>query len=408
MMLLFKMAIRNVLRQRRRTVLTTLSMAVGYALLSISLSIGDGSYNLIIEQFTNNITGHVQIHHPGYLERPSLNALIRQPESIMGEITRLFPKAKVASRIKGGGLAYSSKRVIPVPIIGVDPEMENVVTKLKQKVKQGSYFSKIPQGMEAALVGHKIATTLKLTVGSELILISGGADGSIANDIFYISGIVGDADSFSGNQVFLSLQSARRFFSIRSAVHELIINLNDFKNSRQAAHTLTQQGKFPEGLDISPWQDVEKEFYRSMEADKQGNNVSIAIIVIMVGIGVLNAILMSILERMREYGLLRAIGVRPSNIMVLVLAESTVLSVMGCVLGFILALPVNYWFQVKGIVLQHPIEVGGMLFDRIIGEISNNSMLFPGIVIMITAIVVSLFPAIKAASVTPIEVLDNV
>ena len=144
-----------------------------------------------------------------------------------------------------------------------------------------------------------------------------------------------------------------------------------------------------------------------MEADKQGNNVTMLIIMFMVGVSVLNTVLMSVFERMREYGLLRAIGVKPNRIISLVLLESSILSALGCIGGFFLALPVNYWFQEVGVPLTPPFELGGMLFDRITGEISLYTMLFPSALVFTTAVLVSLLPALRAARVSPIEVLAH-
>lgn len=405
-MLLVKMALRNVLRQRRRSFLTLLSMAVGYALLSITLSVAEGSYNLIIEKFTSNITGHVQVHRQGYLERPSLYKTISQPQDLLQQLQQQAPGSLGTMRIKGGALAYGQNRVVPIALIGIDPKGEDAVTQISSKVVVGHFIDDgVP--LDEVLLGAKIADVLKLSVGDDLVLISSGADGSIANGVYRIRGIVGQKDSYLGNLAILSLKGAREFFSMGIEAHEIILRLHHFKEARSLAKIL-KTNLNPPDLSIDPWQEVEKEFYQSMEADKQGNHISIFIIVIMVGIGVLNTVLMAVLERMREYGLLRAIGARPGSILGLVLLESSWLSGFGIALGLALCLPINYWFQEYGIIMDHPIEIGGMAFDRILGEISYYSMFFPGIIIFLTAVLVSLFPAIKAASASPIQVINSI
>ncbi len=405
---LLKMALRNIFRQKQRTIITVLSMLFGYALLSVSLSVGEGSYNVIIRQFTDNNTGHIQIHHQDYLNKPSINRDIKKPEDIYNQINQTFPKARISSRIKGSALAYGKKRVLPVPVVGIQPNAENQVTQLAKKVKEGHYFpNSSNQELAPALVGKKLAGQLQLGIGDELVLISSGADGSIANDVYQVSGIVGSEESMAGNQVYLNLQDARNFFSMPSSVHEIIIALTDYTQARQGAVLLQNATDTLKNLAVDPWQSVEKDFYRSMEADKQGNNVTMLIIMFMVGVSVLNTVLMSVFERMREYGLLRAIGVKPNRIISLVLLESSILSALGCIGGFFLALPVNYWFQEVGVPLTPPFELGGMLFDRITGEISLYTMLFPSALVFTTAVLVSLLPALRAARVSPIEVLAH-
>ena len=402
------MALRNVLRQRRRSFITICSMAIGFALLSISLSISEGSYNVIIKQFTENITGHIQIHTEHYLDRPSLNSKIKSPEKIVTIIEKNLDNPIVASRIKGGALAYGVKRVLPAAVIGVQVEREDKLSSLSRKVKKGLYFSNVAEENHyEALLGSKLANNLKIKVGDDLVLIATGADGSIANDLFQVKGIVGSLDSMEANNIYLSEGGAKRFFSIYNAAHEIVILLPNHNDIYSAKDTLIRSLQEQPKLAVNTWQEVEKQFYQSMVADKKGNNVTSFIIILMVAIGVLNTVLMSVLERMHEYGLLRAIGVRPSNIISLVLSESSLLATLSCFLGSAISLPVNYWFAIEGIELEHSIEVGGMAFNRIVGEVSAQGTIVPFIVVFFTTILVSIFPAIKAASVPPTEALER-
>ena len=239
------------------------------------------------------------------------------------------------------------------------------------------------------------------------MLISTGADGSIANDVFTVQGLIGSKDSLEGRNIYLSLEDAQSFFSVYGSVHEISILLDQESKTDDIVQKLRSNLKGQSKLEVHSWQEVEKAFYQSMEADKQGNNVSLFIIILMVSIGVLNTVLMSVLERIKEYGLLRAIGVRPKNIISLVLMETGILASLSCLIGASLAIPINYWFKNVGITLSHPIEIGGMSFTKLLGDLSAQTILIPALVVVLSAILVSLYPALKAATVSPTAALQK-
>ncbi len=408
-MLVFKLAFRNVLRHRRRSLLTLLSMSGGYILLTLSLSMSEGSYNDIIDLFTRDHTGHVQVHQSNYLDRPSLYKTINDAEQLMAELDTKAHVVGVAPRIYGPSLAYGKNKSSPANVIGIDPHRESITTTLAEKVKQGGYLSESMSGdgYFSAMIGQTLAQNLKLVPGDELVLISQGADGSIANDIFIISAIVGTAQSHERLNVYLSLGAMRQFLSMGDQVHELAITLSHQSQAQQFAVELNQRWS-ASGLRVSPWQSVEKTFYNSMQADKEGNYVSMGIIILIVSIGVLNTVLMSTMERSREFGVLKAIGTRPLGVFRLILLESLMLALASCVLGFLIALPINYWFEQVGIPLSQGVDMGGVMFDHLSGEISSLTMGLPALVVVTSTVLVSLIPGVRAARISPLEALNSV
>ena len=138
-----------------------------------------------------------------------------------------------------------------------------------------------------------------------------------------------------------------------------------------------------------------------MQADREGNLVMLVIIGIIVFIGVLNTVLMSVLERSREFGVLKAMGSRPSKIVSMITLEVTMLSAMSIVLGLALAIPLTYWFSTAGIELPEPVDVGGIKMSRMTGLLTPTVFIIPMIGIFFAAIVVSIFPGLRAANVTP-------
>jgi ABC-type lipoprotein release transport system permease subunit len=242
------------------------------------------------------------------------------------------------------------------------------------------------------------------------VLISQGIDGSIANDIFEVIAIVGDATSYERMNVYVSLSAMREFLSMQGGnnqVHELAISLSNQNEARIFA-TQTQAELENKSLRVEPWQVVESSFYNSMQADKKGSYVSMAIIIFIVSIGVLNTILMGTLERTREFGVLKAVGTRPLSVFTLIMLESFLLAIISCLIGLLLALPVCFWLASSGISMPEPIDMGGIIFDTMLGEVSWFVVLLPSIVVISSTLIVSFIPAIRAANISPLKALQAV
>ncbi|WP_246034128.1 ABC transporter permease [Thalassotalea mangrovi] len=402
--MLLKLALRNIFRNRRRSLLTLLSMSGGYFLLATMLSMSEGSYSHIINLFTQDHTGHVQVHHSDYLSRPSPYKTIDNLSLLLEQISQQDDVTSASPRIYAPALAFANDKTFPVQVIGIDPHLEARTTLLAQKVTQGSWLenSMTGQGLFTAMIGSSLAKNLHLGVGDELILISQGIDGSIANDIFSISAIVGTAESYERNNVYLSLLGANEFLSTNNQAHEIAIAL---ENQSQARHFAANIDLPPE-LTAAPWQKIEESFYKSMQVDKKGNYISLAVIMFLVSIGVLNTVLMGTMERTREFGVLKAIGTRSELVFMLILLESALLAIASCIVGLLLALlPITYLSR-TGLLLPEPIDIGGVQFQVMLGEFSAFVLLLPAITVIASTVLVSLFPAYRAATTVPVQAMQ--
>ncbi|NKB33258.1 MAG: FtsX-like permease family protein [Pseudomonadales bacterium] len=405
-MLLFKLAFRNIFRQRRRSLLTAMSLIGGYVLCVFSFSMSEGSYNNAITFFTQDHTGHIQIHKEDYLLRPKIHKTIEAPEELSAMLDANEEIASHTLRIFAPSIAYSDTDNTPAQVIGVDLDRERTTSTLAAKISEGSYInSEIDgEGYYSAMIGAGIANNLNIGLGDELILISQGADGSIANDIYMVGAIVGDRDSGDRATVFLPLATAQEFLSMYDAVHEVSILLEDDGRARAEAEAL--QELLPD-LSVDPWQVVEATFYQSMQTDKQGNAVFMGIIIFIVFVGVMNTVLMSVLERTREFGVLKAIGSRPAKLTLLITLETTVLALISVLIGLLLATPLILWFTYAGFALPEPIDVGGVLMSHMTGELSLFVFGTPLLLVLGFAIVISIPAGIRAALNSPTEAMRS-
>lgn len=399
-MLTLKLAYRNIFRQKRRSLLTAISMSFGYMLFVITLSMVEGSWSNIVDIFTLDHTGHIQIHNGDYAKRPKIHKTIRDRSSVESVLVDHSEVASWAPRVYSPALAYGTKKTTPAQIFGIEPKLEPTVTRILQKVSAGSFFSASPNsdGYFSAMVGAGLARTLNIVVGDEIVLIANGADGSIANDIFIITGIVGNVTSFDRKGIYLPLTVAQEFLSLGSDVHEYsILALDKHKNEALAVQL---QAQIP-SVKVSPWQEIQATFYKTMQADKDGNMFVVGLIVFIVFIGVLNTVLMSVLERTREFGVLKSIGSRPGDLVRLVFLETVMLAALSVFVGFLLILPLIYWFTDVGLTMGVAVEIGGVEFDTMKGELSAFVMLMPMAFILITAGLISIPPGLRAARIMP-------
>lgn len=380
--------------------MTALSMAGGYMLFVFSMSLLEGSWSNVVDIFTLDHTGHIQVHKDDYAKRPKIHKTIENPAAVETTLKNHEDVTGWAPRVYSSALAYGGNKTSIARIFGIDPELEPTVTRILQKVSAGQYFSAQPNadGYFPAMIGRGLANSLRLDVGDEIVLISSGADGSIANDIFIITAIIGNTTSFDRLGVFLPLTVAQEFLSIGGEVHEFALLARNKHDNEQLAVEL--QSLMP-SLNVSPWQQIEATFYRTMQSDKQGNYFTMALIVFIVFIGVLNTVLMSVLERTKEFGVLKSIGCRPSELVKLIFIETVMLASISISVGLALILPVIVWFTEVGIKLDISVDMGGVVFDTMKGDLSAYVVFMPMGFMLLTAALISLPPGLRAARILP-------
>jgi putative ABC transport system permease protein len=402
-MLIFRIAWRNIFRQKRRTILTVLTMFGGFTLSAISIGWADGTYNRIIDMFTRNRLGHIQIHAKGYLDRPSLYKRIENYQKLGQTIQALKGVEAWTPRLFSAGLASVGDRSAGVRIIGIDPERESVTTRFERKIIQGTSFSKEPS--HQAILGKGLARTLQAETGDEIVIVSQGADGSIANDLYTIVGTIESGDPAMDQSAFyLHLKDAQDLLVLDETIHEIAVVVSKLGQVSAVTEEIRQAVNDPR-LAVAPWQEFAKSFYVAMQADKQGNWIMLFIVVLIVAIGVLNTVLMTVLERTREYGVLRAVGTRQMQVFRLVIYEVALMALIGLVIGFGLSLILNHQLSLHGIPMPHAFRYGGMEFTHYYSEVNARSFYIPAITVLLSAMFVSIFPAIRAARIPPARAL---
>jgi len=401
--MLLKLAFRNTLRQKRRTIFTLLTMFGGFTLASISIGWSDGSYSRIINMFTRNRLGHIQIHAQGYLDKPSLYKTIDNYQAIGRKIESIPGVLTWTPRFLAAGLASLGNETSAVQIVGIDPLRENEATYFNKKIFKGRSFSSQPA--HEAILGKGLAEVLQAKVGDEIIIVSQAADGSIANDIFRVVGLADSGNQMADRTAFyLHLTEAQELFVQPGKIHEIAIIVNKLSHVGKITKKITKI-LADNSLDVQPWQEFAKSFYQAMKADVEGMWVMLLVILLIVAVGVLNTVLMSILERTREYGVLKALGTRPRYIFWQIVLEVNLMALVSIILGSGLSLIINHLLSIHGIQLPTSFTYGGIEFKALYSAITARSLYIPAITVVLSATVVSLFPALRAARISPAKAM---
>ena len=404
MTLTLRMALRNVLRNRRRSLLTGLMMAGGFTLFSATLGISGGTYGSIIDMFTRSRTGHAQVHAAGYLDRPSLHKTF-DPAREAKALDGLPEVAAWAPRVYAPSLAFAGSKTVGAQIMGIDPARERRAMRLETQLSSGTFVSDAPSA--GVVVSARLAAALGLKAGDEFSLIGQGADGSIANDNFRVAGVLSATESaFEGPWCLMHIDKAREFLAFGNRAHEIALVFTDYRDAREDAALVAAALASPE-LDVQPWQVTEKEFYQAMLLDKKGGDITNYVIMLIVAIGVLNTVLMAVLERTREYGVLKALGTRPAAVFLLIMAEVLILTLISCAAGALGALALNHYLATHGIPIPNPVSYGGMKFTVMLSAVTLETFTRPAWTVLAAALAVGVFPALKAARITPVKALSS-
>ncbi|HEX9902424.1 MAG TPA: ABC transporter permease [Acidobacteriota bacterium] len=398
-MLMLRLAFRNIFRQKRRSLLTFLTILFGFVLSSLVIGMTFGTFNGVVNTFTRTNLGHIQIHEKDYLDRPALYRTVDDIPRISRLLGSLPEVEAWAPRCYAAGLASLGDRTSGVQVIGIDPERENGASRFNKKIKEGRLFR--PDSYREVILGTGLAKYLKARLGDEVVIVSQAADGSIANDAYRLVGLL-ESGSVESDRVafYMPIKSAQELFALDGRAHEIIIVARRLDQVDALAGRITAGLQNP-GLSAQTWKEYARSFYQYMMRDRRSHRTMTYIILMIVAIGVLNTILMSVLERRREYGLLKAVGTKPRHIFALILLEANILALLAVAAGSVLALALNGYLAVHGFRYAQEFTFGGMQLSRAYSAVNVDTFAIPAATVLVFTSLVAFFPAWKASRLDP-------
>ncbi|MDQ1769964.1 FtsX-like permease family protein [Labilibaculum sp. A4] len=330
-----KLAWRNLWRNRRRTLITVASIFFGVMLSAYMTSMQEGSYTKMVDIVVKFYSGYMQVHHEDYWENKSINNSFEYNQELADELLANKDVEFVFPRLESFGLASSKELTKGAMIFGIDPLGENQLTKIADKVRSGKYLEAEDEGV---LMGAGLAKYLQLGVNDTLVIISQGYHGVSAAEKFPVRGIIKHVSpELNKTIVYMSLAKCQEFFSAENRLTSLVINVADNDVMKRAFHDLKKKMKAP--YSIMSWEEMQPEVVQQIESDRAGGIIMKAILYIVIAFGILGTIMMMIMERRREFGVMVAIGMRKGKLASVIFFETLFIGLLGILSGLLVSYP---------------------------------------------------------------------
>jgi putative ABC transport system permease protein len=413
---LVKISWRNLWRNPRGTLLTAVALGLGLALLLISLGLLDGGHEQTIADGVRLGPGHVVIQAKGYQDTGSDDLLL--PARMVSTIEEFLQTASmkrvvqgVSPRLLAGGLLSSSANAANVRMMGVIPQDERAVSLIPQRMVQGTYLSgDKPSGV---VIGAELARKLEVKTGSKVVLMTqalqqpgaetrNGAGDEMQSTLLRVTGVFRTGlQTIDANIIQLPLAAARTLLGVRDGqVTQVALLLEQEGDSPLVARTLREQ-LTGAPVEVLTWKESLPMLSRILGLDDAFNYIMNGVILAMVGLGILNTILMRVLERRYEFGVCKALGLLPRQLAAMIIGESLALTAISLALGLALGLSVHHYFASSGLDLRWVFKTGlpaDLVFDPILySRLSLNRIVWSVSIVLVMATSISFYPAFKAA-----------
>ncbi len=401
---ILSVALRNVLRSRRRSLITTGAMAFAGMIMIFYASFLEGFLHSMERNAVGMDLGDIQIHAVGYREDPDLYKRIEKAADLMNQLRA--QDFRVSARLYGFGLAAAGSASSGVWLRGVDLRNESTVTQIHKHTLSGTWLEGTdPKGV---VIGRKLARTLDVKVGDDLVIVSQATDGSIANDLYTVRGIlksIGEEVDRSG--LFMVDRTFRDLMVLPEGVHEIAIMRQD--RTADLQHAARQVTALSTGLSVMDWQELQPVLARVLDITDASLFIMLLIAYTAIAMVVLNAMLMSVFERIRELGVMKAIGLSPWQVAALIFTEAMIQAAAACVLSIAFGVPFSLYYQTHGIDLSARAStgtLGGVALDPVLyTRVTPESVVTPLLFLLGIAALAVIYPAIKAAVIRPAEAL---
>jgi len=409
MNLYLRLAWRNIWRHRRRTLIVVLAIGVTMLLMMVYDGLIAGFQDAIYGNAIKVLGGNIQIHASGYQASETQYPLLPLPNSPAAVAAALKqPQVEAASlRINTGGLATSREGAFAVLISGIEPEKELPINMVEQKVAAGRTLTASDQDM--AYIGQGLATAMDLKVGDRFTLTGRATHQQMRTRTMTVAGIfdVGMPD-IEKRTIYISLGEAQDLYGLSGQATEVVIFLKQIGQEPAVINAL--KPGLP-GYEMASWQTNFPELESAINTKSAAWEFFSDIMLIIVGIGILNLLLMAVFERTREIGILGALGLRPSNISIVFLLEGTLMGLVGLAFGVALGVSTNALLGRVGFdfsAFSSMTSYAALLSGKMYPTLGLEKLLRHSLVVLVITILFSFYPAWQASQNEPAQSLHYV
>jgi putative ABC transport system permease protein len=412
MLNLFRIAIRNLMRYKRRTFLTASLITIGVVFVLVFIAMSGSFRNMMVGEITDSFLGHMQIHKKGYVASIdtlplTMNMGTQAVEKVKKAITDVPGIEATSMRIKFGGMFSNFVETTNVRLNGVYPEDEiRTVPLFPERIMEGDKI--IRKG--EILVPELLAKGMKVKVGDMIVVVATNRDGSVNGKQFKVGGILESATGPGGRDGYIHMDDALEVLRMDGVeISEIALRLNDFTDLEEIhkklgailSKELNKEGK--RAFEVHTWEKLSPFYNIARMIDIMTLSIKVMLIAIVL-ISIMNVMIMAVYERIREIGTIAAIGTLPKKILSMFVIEGFSLGILGALIGNIIGVSAVYILNIAKITFSFGRQTGLILSPTVsfadVGVIS--------IIVIIVSVLASLQPAFKASRMEPIEALRHV
>ena len=405
----FRLAWRNIWRQKRRTWLTAMAMIFSNVLLVFMISLQFGSYDMMINNTLRMFSGQIQIQRDGYQNDQKIRQSISNIQQLAEQTREHFPQAKVTARASSFVLVSSEDRSFGTQVVGVQPSFEPGVSTIPGLIREGRFLDD-PDAAEI-VIGSVMARNLKAEVGQELTFLGSGKDGSFAAGVVTVVGIFDSgSQEFDRSLAEIPLGYFQETFSMNGSGHVIAISLDDINEVPDLLQPLRAGLAELDGLRVLDWETLTPGLKQAIQADMTSAWFMYGILIFLVAFSVLNTQLMSVLERTREFGVIMSLGIKPRRLAMLVLLETLLMALLGLVIGVLLGAAVAAYFAEAGFAYPGMEEMAAKfnMPEVMYPSLGLLSLLLGPSVVFIFCLFAAIYPALKLYALHPVEAMRAV
>ncbi len=406
--MLLKLAWLNIWRNKRRTIITATSVFFAVLLAIIFRSLTDGIYDNMIHNVVSYSSGYLQIHQKGYWDEQSIDNTFKEDEQLYKELLKNPNITIVIPRLQTFALASYADKTKGVLVLGIDPTKEKEVNSLHKKIIDGQYIENVNEN--AVVLGEGLASQLKLMVNDTLVLLGQGYHASSAAAKYRVKGLIKlGAIELNNNVVYMPLKQSQFMHGAENRLSSVSIMLDKTTHLETLKNSL-KNSIDPEKYEVMTWKEMMPEMDQFIEADSTAHYIIVGVLYFIISFGLFGTLLMMIFERKHELGILIAIGMKKRLLAIILLLESILISLIGCVAGILAGIVVVKWFTI------HPIHLTGEIkqvyedygIESIIYFSSQEKIfIVQTLIVLALSILLAFYPGYKVIKLKPVEAINS-
>lgn len=403
-MWLLQLAWKNLWRNKSRTAITIAAIFFAVLLSVLTSSLKTGIFDNLINNVVSFYSGYIQVHKKGYWEDQLLDNSFTHSNSNSNTISANSNITKIAPRLESFALASTGEITKGCLVVGVIPDAENAITKLAEKLVKGAYLQANDKGI---LISEGLLKRTKLALHDTLVLIGQGYHGTTAAGKYPINGVVkfGSPD-LNDKLIYMPLALAQDMYGAKDMITSYALALNDVNDLTLTANTLKSQ--LGDEYEVMTWGEMMPDIKQHIGNDTQNMLVVQAVLYLLISFGIFGTLLMMMAERRFELGMLIAIGMKKSKLAALLLFESVLTVLLGCILGIAASIPVVFYFN------KWPIQISGNMatayerfgFEAIFPtSVDPANFISQGITVLVIGLALSFYPIYVVWKLNPVEAM---